>query len=131
MPVLLLSLCPSVHILGCRELIRSVPRGCVTCRKLSIKPSPQLMGQLPDTRSSHLTKSESFFACPVLTKYAYVRKPVLVESYVCLFVSLSVKAVHFEPVSDLTSDAFVAALCSTGQTHFSGGSRIVQRGVLI
>ena len=43
-------------------------------------------------------------------KYAHVRKPVIVKAYVCLFVSLSVKAVHLEPVSDLTTDAFVAAL---------------------
>ena len=50
------------------------------------------------------------FAGPVQTKYSHVRKPVIVKSYVCLFVSLSVKAVHLEPVSDLTSDAFIAAL---------------------
>ena len=71
------------------------------------------MGQLPAER---LTPGPIFdkvgvdFAGPVLTKYAYVRKPVLVKSYVCLFVSLSVKAVHLEPVSDLTSDTFVATL---------------------
>jgi len=71
------------------------------------------MGQLPIER---LTPGPVFdkvgidFAGPVQTKYAHVRKPVIVKSYVCLFVSLSVKAVHLEPVSDLTSDAFIAAL---------------------
>ena len=101
------------HILSCRKLVRSITRGCVTCRKLSAKPSSQLMGQLPLER---LTPGPVFdtvgidFAGPVQTKYGHVRKPVIVKSYICLFVSLSVKAVHLEPVSDLTSDAFIAAL---------------------
>lgn len=41
---------------------------------------------------------------PVYMKYGYVRKPTVVKSYICI------KAVHLELVSDLTSDAFVAAL---------------------
>ena len=39
-----------------------------------------------------------------------MRKPVNVKAYVCLYVSLSVKAVHLEPVSDLTTDAFITSL---------------------
>ena len=107
------SLGPQYHILGCRKLVRSITRACVICRKLSAKPSSQLMGQLPLER---LTPGPVFdtvgidFAGPVQTKYGHVRKPVIVKSYVCLFVSLSVKAVHLEPVSDLTSEAFIAAL---------------------
>ena len=98
------------HILGCKKLVRSITRGCMTCRKLSVKPSPQLIGQLPIER---LTPGPVFdkvgidFAGPI---YAYVRKPVIVKAYVCLFVSLSIKAVHLEPVSDLTTDTFIAAL---------------------
>ena len=49
------------------------------------------------------------FAGPVKTKCAHVRKPEK-KSYICLFASLSVKAVHLEPVTKLTSDAFIAAL---------------------
>jgi len=107
------SLASRYHILSCRKLVRSTTRGCVTCRRLSAKPSSQLMGQLPIER---LTPGPVFdkvgidFAGPVQTKYAHVRKPVIVKSYVCLFISLSVKAVHLEPVSNLTSDAFIAAL---------------------
>ena len=101
------------HILGCRKTVRSITRGCVICRKLNAKPSPQMMGQLPIER---LTPGPVFgkigidFAGPIQVKYAHVRKPVIVKAYVCLFVSLSVKAVHLEPVSDLTTDAFIAAL---------------------
>jgi len=34
----------------------------------------------------------------------------IVKSYICVFVSLTVKAVHLELVSDLTTDAFIACL---------------------
>ena len=43
-------------------------------------------------------------------KHAHVRKPVVVKAYICLFVSLTVKAVHLELVSDLTTEAFLACL---------------------
>ena len=39
-----------------------------------------------------------------------MRKPTVVKTYACVFVSLSVKAVHLELSSDLTTEAFVACL---------------------
>lgn len=43
------------------------------------------------------------YAGPIYTKHGYIRKPMTVKSYnICVLVSLSVKAVHFELVSDLT-----------------------------
>ncbi len=63
------------------------------------------------------------------------RKPVIVKSYVCVFVSLSVRAVHLELVSDLSTDAFIACLrrfisrrgkpsllCSDHGTNFVGAA---------
>lgn len=50
------------------------------------------------------------YAGPFLIKYGHVRKPTIVKAYICLFVCLSVKAVHLELVSDLTTEAFIAAL---------------------
>ncbi len=38
------------------------------------------------------------------------RKPTIVKAYMCIFVSLTVKAVHVEVVSDLTSEAFITTL---------------------
>ena len=35
---------------------------------------------------------------------------MLTKAYVCVFVSLSVKAVHLEPVTGLTSDTFKVCL---------------------
>ena len=45
-----------------------------------------------------------------MLKLGSTRRPVLVKSYVCAFVSLSVKAVHLELVLDLTTEAFIACL---------------------
>ena len=39
-----------------------------------------------------------------------VRKPTIVKDYACVFVSLSVKAVHLKLVSDLTSETFITCL---------------------
>ena len=71
------------------------------------------MGQLPLER---ITPDAVFsrvgldYAGPVYIKQGSVRKPVLVKAYICVFVSLSVKAVHIEAVSDLTAELFLACL---------------------
>ena len=48
------------------------------------------------------------YAGPVYIKYGC--KPTTVKAYICVFVALSVKAVHLERVSDLTTEAFIATL---------------------
>ena len=105
-------------------------------------PLPSTNGTT-STRTSHTWSSFDTvgvdFAGPIKTKYGHVRKPVIVKSYVCLFVCLSIKAVHLEPVSDLTSDAFIAALrrfiarrgkprliMSNHGTNFVGANRELQ-----
>ena len=50
------------------------------------------------------------YAGPVYIKYGFIRKPTIVKAYICIFVALSVKAIHLELVSDLSTDAFVASL---------------------
>ena len=127
------------HIIGGYKVIRSVTRKCVTCRKYSAKPLPQMLGQLPPERitpGSVFDKVGIDYAGPVLIKYGYVRKPTIVKAYICVFVSLSVKAVHLELVTDLTTDAFIACLrrfiarrglptliWSDNGTNFVGASR--------
>ena len=72
-----------------------------------------MLGQLPIER---ITPGPVFdkvgvnYAGPVLVKYGHVRKPTVVKTYICVFVSLTVKAVHLELVSDLTTYAFIACL---------------------
>ena len=107
------SLCRRFHIVGGHKVVRSIIRQCVTCKKHSARPQNQKMGSLPQER---ITPDHPFnkvgvdYAGPFYTKYGYVRKPTIVKSYVCVFVSLSIKAVHLELVSDLTSEAFISCL---------------------
>ena len=80
---------------------------------LSTKPKPPSLGQLPIERLTPgpiFDKTGLDYAGPLLIKYGYVRKPTIVKAYVCVFVSLTVKSVHLELVTDLTSEAFLACL---------------------
>ena len=107
------SLSRRFHILSSRKVIRSITRACVVCRRVAAKPRPQLLGQLPAdrTKPGHAFERVGVdYAGPVMVKSGSPRKPVLVKAYVSVFVCLSVKAVHLELVSDLTSEAFLAAL---------------------
>ena len=107
------SLSRQFHIVGGHKAIRSIVRNCVICRRRSARPRPQRMGQLPIER---ITPDAVFsrvgldYAGPVYLKQGSIRRPVLIKAYICVFVSLSVKAVHIEAVSDLTSEAFLACL---------------------
>ncbi len=93
--------------------MRSIFRQCVVCKKQQAKTSQQLMGQLPKQR---LTPGAVFqavgtdFAGPLHLKLGPSRRPTLIKVYVCVFICLSVKAVHLELVSELSSEAFLACL---------------------
>ena len=72
-----------------------------------------MMGQLPPERVTPdlvFSRVSVDYAGPLYIKYGYVRKPTVVKAYVAVFVSLSIKSVHLELVSDLTTDAFIACL---------------------
>lgn len=72
----------------------------------------QLMGDLPKQR---VTPSPAFnitgvdYAGPILVKQGTHRAKV-VKAYIAVFVCMATKAIHLELVSDLTTDAFLAAL---------------------
>lgn len=101
------------HVVGARRLARSVCKQCVVCRKAAPRVENQLMGQLPAART---TPSPPFsttgidYAGPFTIKLGYTRKPVLVKAYLAIFVCFCTKAVHLEVVSDMTTEAFLAAL---------------------
>ena len=96
-----------------RKSVRSITCGCTACCRHTEKPKLQQMGQLPIERVTPDLVFENVgidYGGPLLVKYGYVRKPTLVKAYICIFVSLTVKAAHLELVSELTTDAFISAL---------------------
>ena len=100
------------HIIGVKQLVRSITRDCVVCRKAQAKTSQQLMSDLPAVRVIPAPPFHSVgidFAGPLTLKKGHMRKPVRVKAYLCVFICLATKAVHLEIATDLTTEAFLAA----------------------
>ena len=61
------------------------------------------------------------YAGPILLKRGSMCKPVLTKAYICVFVCLTVKVVHLELASDLTSKLplglFDASFLIVGNPH--------------
>lgn len=110
---------------------------CVVCRGRTLT---QKMADLPAVRVTKTTRA--FINCmvdyagPIQIKTSTLKAAKIVKAYIAIFVCMVVKAVHIEPVSDMTSEAFIAALrrmtarrgrpvqifCDNG-TNFVGASR--------
>jgi hypothetical protein len=111
--LLLASLRLRFRITNGRSVVRQVIRKCVTCFKTKAKATSQLMGQLPVSR---VTPSRPFSHCgvdyggPLQVKYGNPRSRTQKKCYIALFVCMATKAVHIDLVSDLTTEAFIAAL---------------------
>uniref|UniRef100_A0A8D8CN12 (northern house mosquito) hypothetical protein n=1 Tax=Culex pipiens TaxID=7175 RepID=A0A8D8CN12_CULPI len=71
------------------------------------------MGDLPSYRVTQAYPFERVgvdFAGPIYVRKGHPRKPVYCKAYVALFVCMVTKCIHIELVSNLTTDAFIAAL---------------------
>lgn len=108
--------------------LRSVTRGiihrCIQCARHDAKPMSQLMGILPKSRVTPgkcFSRSGVDYCGPFHLKAHSGRCNIVVKGYVAVFVCMSSKAIHLELVSDLTSEAFIAAL-----TRFTGRRGRVQ-----
>ena len=81
------------HVAGLHKAVRSITRACITCRRMNVRPQPQMLGQLPMERAtpdSVFDRVGVDYTGPVYVKYGFTRKPTVIKSYICLFVSLSV-----------------------------------------
>lgn len=96
-----------------RNLCKKIIKGCIKC--FSVKPTSTkyLMGDLPEMRVNRylpFLNVGTDFCGPFWLKNKGGRGSKNQKAYVCLFVCMCTKAVHLELVSDLTTDAFLAAL---------------------
>ncbi|XP_050599186.1 uncharacterized protein LOC126926913 [Bombus affinis] len=123
------------------QVWRTIKR-CVRCCRANPPPVEYLMGDLPEAR---ITESRPFtnvgidYCGPFYIKERRDRNRRKIKIYAAIFVCLATKAVHIELVSDLTTDAFLAALrrfisrrghCATiltdNGTNFVGANRELQ-----
>ncbi|GFX04287.1 integrase catalytic domain-containing protein [Trichonephila clavipes] len=88
-----------------RQLVKTIIRICLVCKKYSVKPAEQLSGQLPRDR---ITQSPPFqivgidFTGAILVKDNQGTR----KSYVSLFTCAVTRAVHLELVSDMSTKCF-------------------------
>lgn len=100
-------------ILSARSTIRQRIYKCINCFRCRPSLATQKMGELPQVRLTQgrvFLNTGSDFLGPFLIKPNSLRKSSAVKMYICVFICLSVKAVHLEVVSSLSTEAFIAAL---------------------
>ena len=101
------------HIVGAKNLTKSVSRTCIRCKIVYARTCTQQIGQLPANRvtpTSPFNHTGADFAGPIMVKRGYTRAHMLEKTYICLFICMATKAVHLEVVRDLSSAGFLAAL---------------------
>ena len=95
------------------QLARATVRSCIKCFKINPRNFQPLMGNLPSAR---ITPAPPFLNCgvdfagPFQLKSLAGRGGKLYKAYVAVFVCMAVKAVHLELVTELSTEAFLAAL---------------------
>ena len=96
-----------------KSLARKVVHDCVVCFRHNPVTANQIMGNLPPERvipNFPFMHTGIDFCGPFEIRYKNQRKGVFQKVFVAIFICLVTKAVHIELVTDLTSEAFIAAL---------------------
>ncbi|GFX37000.1 integrase catalytic domain-containing protein [Trichonephila clavipes] len=96
-----------------KGIARKTVHDCIACFRQKPTGVDQLMGNLPSERvtpSAPFLNSEVDFCGPFQIKFKNQRKGIFSKVYVAIFVCLATKAIHLEAVTDLTTEAFIAAL---------------------
>lgn len=100
-------------ILQGMRTVKGIIHKCMTCFRSKPVSMEQLMGNLPSYRIDPSPVFHSVgidFAGPYLVKEGKLKNRKLVKTYFCIFVCMVTKAVHIEPVSDLTAESFLNTL---------------------
>ncbi|XP_039968032.1 uncharacterized protein LOC120779724 [Bactrocera tryoni] len=126
-----------------KMLIKTIIHQCKTCIIHNKAQQTQIMAALQNERTI-LTRPFAAtgidFAGPYDVKNYTGRACLITKGYICVFVCFSTKAIHLEPVSDLTTQAFLAAffrffsrrgcpanLYSDNGTNFIGASQLLMK----
>lgn len=129
-------------IMKAKRAVKTVVRKCLTCFKYRAQTQQQQMGNLPVERTTEcrpFTNTGVDFCGPFEIKNMVGRGCRTTKGYVAIFICMATKAIHIEVVSNLTSEAFIAALkrmigrrgavahlFSDNGTNFVGANKIIQ-----
>lgn len=131
------------YLVNAKSIIRKVIHGCLTCFRFKPSNTNQLMSDLPAVR---VTMTPPFMNTAVdYTGFYNVRASMTkrsssIKAYIALFKCMCTGAIHLELVSDLTTQAFIAAfdrfvsrrglsitLFTDNATYFEGADNELQR----
>lgn len=131
--------------LGGRQKAKRIINRCTACTRYKSKCLSQQMGDLPMHRiiqGKPFLRASVDFAGPMYIRSGLKRSKTVTKAYIAVFVCMATKAVHLEVVSDLTSDAFLAAMERMKSTrgiitdmytdnakNFVGGNRQLQKDI--
>lgn len=100
-------------VIGSRMLLITIISNCIPCFRQRKETKHQLMAQLPEERVNPgraFQSSAVDYAGPVhIKRYNAQRTKIIDKGYIALFVCTRIKAVHLELVSNMTTEAFLAA----------------------
>ncbi|XP_018332480.1 uncharacterized protein LOC108741982 [Agrilus planipennis] len=100
-------------IIDGRSQVRYVLRLCVNCTRFNPPKVDYIIGNLPEVRTQQVrpfTNVGVDYCGPFFIKEKKNRNRNKIKVYVAVFICLSIKAIHLEIVSDLTTEGFIAAL---------------------
>ena len=129
-------------IIGGNRTVKKELRQCVRCHRFKTHRNEQIMGDLPKERvtpTRPFTNTGVDFTGHVDVKINKGRGVKTCKAYIAIFICMVTKAVHLELVSDLTTQAFLAAfkrMCarrgtpkqmySDNGTNFVGAAKLLQ-----
>ncbi|XP_049879668.1 uncharacterized protein LOC126376385 [Pectinophora gossypiella] len=93
-----------------RPTIKHVVSKCMLCRIKRAQPQPPRMGDLPEARMAHHQRPFSFCGVDLFGPMEVTVCRRREKRYGVLFTCMTVRAVHIEIVTKLTSDALIMAL---------------------
>ncbi|XP_011686440.1 PREDICTED: uncharacterized protein LOC105449136 [Wasmannia auropunctata] len=88
---------------------RQIIQKCIICFRAKPRLSEAIMGALTSSRVTPFSHCGVDYAGPVILREGKRRNARNHKAYISIFVYFATKGVHIELVSDLTSDAFLAA----------------------
>ncbi|XP_055923735.1 uncharacterized protein LOC129954087 [Eupeodes corollae] len=100
-------------IIDCRSSVQKFIRRCLICCRHKPQPTTQFLGILPTPRctaAAPFKHSGLDYAGPYAIRTTKGRGHRSYKGWVALFVCLSIRAIHLELVSDMTTETLLAAL---------------------
>ena len=93
-----------------RRMVTSAQAKCSICKIRKAKPMQPQMSALPPDRLQPYVRAFSYVGVDLMGPFNVTIRRAKEKRWVCLFTCMSVRAVHLEVATDLSSDSFLMCL---------------------